>query len=288
MPSLEVEQFQYKDDGLVLNGDPPVPFFDIMSVQGIDSAPVRLQTTEREGIDGGYVDSEFETIRTVVIEGNIYADVFAMETYLDSLKANFAVTNTNYPLYFQTDAGQRMILAKAQGIRYNKDQLRRIGSANAQIQFIAEDPRIYSPTPLSGSVQLAAEVTTGRGYDKEYEFGYGGIASVSTVWLTMDGNRPTPAVVRIDGPVQNPSVIFDNTGAIITVQTTLNEGDYIEIDLGNKSVLRNGQASLRSVTTITGGWPMLVPGLNTFRFSGIQTPPTPVAELTVTAYSAWR
>src|SRR5688572_6728883 len=129
IPTLEVEQYQYKDTGVLLNGDPPGSFFDVLKVSGLDSAPTRTQTADREGVDGGYVDSEFETIRTVVLEGNIYADPFNMETYLDALKENFAVTNVNQPLYFQTDAGIRMINGKAQGIRYDKDQLRRLGSA---------------------------------------------------------------------------------------------------------------------------------------------------------------
>lgn len=287
-PTLNLEEYQFGDAGVLLNGTTDLPFFDVTSVQGLDSAPIRTLTVDHEGIDGGYVDSEFESIRTVVLEGTLYASPTNMETYLDSLKANFAPDNVNKPLYFQTDAGQRMVLGKGQGLRYNKDQLRRLGRASAQVQVMCEDPRIYSPSPVSGSVSLVPGTTFGRSYPKSFPFSYGATVTQGSLVLNLSGNRPSPGVLRIDGAIVNPSIINDTTGSVMSFNLTVDPGSWITIDLSNRSVTLNDSQSIRSFMLLTGRWFMMTPGANSFRLQGEQTPSTPVAILTATAYSAWR
>lgn len=288
-PTLNVEEYQYSDTGLVINANNvALPFFDITSVQGLDSAPPRTSMTDHEGFDGGFVDSLFESIRTVVVEGVIYASTTNMETYLDSLKANFAQDNTNKPFYFQTDAGQRMVFGKAQGLRYNKDQLRRLGMCNAQVQILCEDPRIYTPGLVTGQVALLSGSISGRGYNKSFNFGYGAPVTQGNLNILLAGNRTSPGTLRIDGPVVNPSIINDTTGDEFDFNITLNTGDYITVNLANRSVTLNGSQNIRSSMTITGHWFLFQPGNNSFRILGTQSPPTPAALLTASAYSAWR
>lgn len=289
MPSLNLEEYQYADNGVLLNGSANgLPFVDVESVSGLDSAPYRSQTHDREGVDGGYVDAEFETIRTITLEGFIYTVPTSTEAYLDQLKANFAPTKVAKPFYFQTDAGQRVAWGKSLGINYVKDQQRRLGIHEFQIQILCNDPRTYEPNLVSNSTELEAVVTTGRTYPKTYPLLYGAAASDNALTLTLGGNRLTPGKLRINGPVINPSIIYDNTGSIFDFNTTIDTGDYIEIDLSNRSVLLNGITPRRNIMTLTGTWFLLEPGDNQFRFFGTQSPPTPLASLIVSAYSAWR
>jgi len=289
VPSLNAEEFQYSDTGLVLNNSGTgIPFFDVTGITGLDNAPARTVTQDHDGMDGGYVDSGFETIRTVILDGTLYASATAMETYLDSLKANYAPSAVNKPLYFGTDAGVRMVNGKAQGLKYNKDQLRRLGAATAQIQVMCEDPRIYTPASVSGTVSLVSGAIAGRGYNKSYSFGYGAAVTQGSLALAIGGNRDTPGILRIDGAVVNPTIINDTTGDQFVFNLSLAAGEYVTINLANKAVLKNGTQSVRNSMSITGSWFLMQPGTNFFRLLGTQSPPTPVAQLTATANSAWR
>jgi phage-related protein len=263
-PTLILEEYQFEDAGIgvLLNGSTSLPFCDISSVQGLDNAPFRVQQHDMEGQDGGYVDSEFETVRTVTIEGTAYANPTSMETYLDSLKANYAPHKLPKPFYFMTDAGQRVVFGKSQGFRYSKDEMRRRGTANFQIQIICEDPRIYTDTLITNSATRAT----------------------GSVSVTVGGNRPTPAKITLTGSITSPTVTYTRTGAVMAFTGyTLGAGQQIVIDLINRTVVQAG-VSKRNAMTLTGTWFMLEPGVNTFNYGGTGS----TATIAVETRSAWR
>src|SRR4051794_20897827 len=108
-PTLNVEEYQFRDDGIPLNTTAQIPFVDIESVKGLDSGDLRTTTKDHEGTDGGFVDTKYETLRTVVIEGTVYCDPTQFETYMEALKANFGPTDISMPFYIMTDAGMRVV-----------------------------------------------------------------------------------------------------------------------------------------------------------------------------------
>lgn len=261
-PTLTLEQFQFEETGVLLNGDSTLPFVDIESIEGLDNAPYRVQTHDMEGQDGGYVDSEFESMRTVGLEGTIYASPTALETYLDSLKANFAPHTTAKPLFFMTDAGQRVVFGKSQGLRYRKDSDRRLGKASFQVQIMCEDPRIYTDTLIS---QTATRAT-------------------GSVVVSPGGNRTTPATITLTGSITGPTVTHVESGNVFAFTGyVLGAGQSIVIDLNNRTVVQAG-ASKRNLMTITGTWYKLSPGTNTFNFGGTGSSAT----IKVETRSAWR
>src|SRR5690606_15977559 len=130
----------------LLNGGEIVPFVDITKISGLDATDLRTSSHERENVDGGYIDAFYEGMRTVILEGTVYTNSQFMEAYLDNLKANYAPQKLPQPLYFGTDAGVRVVYGKPLGFKYDKEQLRRVGSCAFQLQVVCEDPRIYSPT----------------------------------------------------------------------------------------------------------------------------------------------
>src|SRR5215467_388463 len=90
------------NSGVLLNSDATLPFFDVATVTGFDNAPFRETTRDHEGVDGGFMDAEFETGRDIVIEGTAFAtDANSIEPYLDTLKANWAPQRTPIPLVFK-------------------------------------------------------------------------------------------------------------------------------------------------------------------------------------------
>jgi hypothetical protein len=255
VPTLLAEEYQFVEDtGIKLNGASALPFVDILSIDGLDAAQVRTLATPREGMHGGYVDAEFEDIRTITIEGEIYASPTALETYLDSLKANFAPSKVVQPFYFGTDAGTRCIFAKSTGLRYAKDQLRRLGKVAFQVQLIAEDPRIYATTVTSQGLPGT---------------------------LVLVGNRDTTGTITIAGSRTNPVITMGTS--VLTFNYTLAGGNTIVIDLAKRTVILNGTTNLRSALTISGGWPVLKNGNNVFTIGG-----TGAGAITAAARSAWR
>src|SRR3954453_10572244 len=97
-----VEQYQFRDDGIVLNTDASLPFVDITGVQGLDTAGYRTTTKEVEGIDGGTLEANFETPRTVVIDGIAYASPTALDAYLDHLGATCDPNAADDPYYCES------------------------------------------------------------------------------------------------------------------------------------------------------------------------------------------
>ena len=264
MPTLSnPEEYQFGDTGTLLNGDDSVlPFVDITSITGLDNAPIRESTHDMEGRDGGYVDSRFESIRSVQIEGTVYADPAALDTYLDTLKADFAPTSTNQPLYFKTDVEQRVVFGKSQGMNYTKDARRRLGIVDFQVTILCEDPRIYTDTLVTQTVTR----------------------SVGSLAIDNDGTRPTPAILTITGSISNPTITHTQSGTVFDFTGyTVASGQSLTIDLDNRIVLQNG-VSKRSEMTVTGAWYLLGPGTNNFTFGGSGSSAT----LKVDLRAAWR
>lgn len=279
--------YQFLDTGVLLNGpvDTVNGFVDVNSVDGLDSAPFRSSNRVREGQDGGFLDSLFEDMRTIVISGNMFAPAGLVEIFLDTLKANFAPNTLPQPFYFQhPQSGVRTVFCKSLGIRYSVDQLRRVGQSPFQITLQAEDPSIYgSLVTVTGSIQTA---TTGRAYNRAYNYGYGGTTGTSGgVVANNTGNKPTPALIRIYN-VTNPELVNDATGQRLKYTIALNDPNYLEIELRNKTVLLNGTANRRGSQVGTSQWFLLQPGSNSIRLLGAAGIGTP--QVTVSFRPAYR
>jgi hypothetical protein len=156
VPALLPEQYQLSDDGVLLNDDAVVPFFDVVSVQGLDNAPVRSVITPREGQSGSWIDAQYNTERTVVLEGNAYANSNSIDSYLTSLKSNWKASNILQSLYFGTQEGVRMVKGYPLGFNYTKDSGKGRGIVSGQMQFTCPDYRIYDANATTLTTTLSA------------------------------------------------------------------------------------------------------------------------------------
>jgi len=106
------------------------------------------------------------------------------------------------------------------------------------IPLKAGDPRKYAQTLTALSVAASASATNA-------------------------GTYPTSAIMRIKGPVTNPTVTNIEASSSLQFNITVASGQYLEIDLLNRGVLLNGVTNKRSTMTIPSRWFMLQPGANT-------------------------
>ena len=279
--------FQLGDTGVVLNDDtlPNVPFIDIEVVTGLDSAPFRQTKREHEGVDGGFMDAEFESGRDISLQGVVYANNNPIETYLDTLKANWAPSTALVPLYYYTlETGLRVVFVKPLGCQYDWDALRRTGMTAITFTAYAEDPRIYSGALLSANLPMGATIFTGFAFNLGFSFGFGGVSTTTDGQFVYNtGNRPAPVTMTITGPVTNPVIMNDTTSSVMQFNITLGVTDTLTINSQYHTVRLNGTTNRRS-TLIVPGWFNLQVGGNFIRFRGAGGTGT----LTVAYRASWR
>ncbi len=280
--------FQLADTGVLLNNDASssVPFVDIDKISGLDSAPYRETERDHEGVDGGFLDAEFEKGRPVVLEGTAFADVTTLLPYLDTIKANWAPSTTPIPLYlYAPGVGERIVFVKPRGVRYDWEQALRTGTSRIQLVAYAEDPRIYSSALQSVVIPLGATITTGFSFSYSFSFSFGATSSATDgAYVTNSGNRPAPAILTITGPVVNPVVVNDNTSSTLSFNITLTSTDVLVVDLVNHTVVLNGTANRRG-SLLVSDWFLLAVGSNFIRYRAESGSGT---TLTVSWRSAWR
>lgn len=289
MPLTEDLTFRLGDSGVILNTDATsLPFVDIDDVRGLDSAPFRTTTRDHEGDDGGFMDAEFEKSRDIILGGTIYGDTGTLESYLDSLKANWGPGSTQVPLYVKAPGvTERMLYVKPLGLKYNWATSRRTGQIDVQFGAYAEDPRIYDAVQVEQTLSLGATIYTGFGFNIGFNFGFGGISTTTDAYLvTPGGNRPTPPLFIINGPVSDPRILNDTVSKEMIFQgLTLAVGETLVVDPKNKTAKLNGVTNRRN-TLLAPTWFYLLPGSNTLRFRASSS--DPAATLIVRYRPAWR
>ncbi len=287
---LEDCQLRFKDDGIVLNSDAATPFVDISSIDGLDSAEVRTFTEDYAGMDGGHVEALWRRPRTVVIAGTAYAPEGRLAPYLDQLKANYAPSDRDLPLYFRDPGNEeRIVFAKpTTGVRYAYNEKARISSADIQITLTCADPRIYSIVESSPSVGLSAG-SAARSYPKTYPTGYLGASgdpqTGGVLFLDNKGNDSSPPILRFTGPSLNPRASNVTTGEILRLNTTLGDTDYVDVDMFAHTITLNGTASRRHLLAPGSSFWFLKPGVNQINFLASSYQAN--ARLRVTYRSAW-
>jgi hypothetical protein len=285
MPLTDELSFQLSDTGVVLNTDSTgLPFVDITGVIGLDNAPYRETERDHEGTDGGFMDAEFEKGRPVILQGQVYADTATMETYFDTLKANWAPSTSLIPLYFKSPGvDERLLFVKPLGCRYDWESMRRYGCADIQFKAYAEDPRIYTAEEQVVVINYGGEAGTGFAFSLGFDFSFGPAIPPTGANIPVGGSRPTPATLTIVGPITSPVITNDTLGVSLAFNLTMTASDTLVIDLANRTVLLNGQN--RRNTLLVPNWFFLSPGSTFLRFGGGNGTGS---SLTVRYRDAWR
>lgn len=275
------------DTGPVMNLDPGSgPFIDVQRIRGLDSAPFRTTERDHEGVDGSFMDAEFEKGRSIIVEGTVYATTDTIESYLDTLKETFAPSRTLKPFVWKAPGvNERVLFVKPTGIAYDWESARRIGCTDFQAQMFAEIPLIFDNNVQSPFMSLGALVTTGFGFNLGFNFGFGGVSStVDGVTFVVEGNRPTPATFIMTGPVLNPQIISDTAGLAMAFQIELFTGDTLVVDTYYRTVKLNDVANRRN-TLVSPNWFHLATGTNFIRY---RAETATASTLTVQYRPAWR
>lgn len=275
------------DTGTELNTEAlNVPFVDVQRVYGWDSAPIRETERDHEGTDGGFMDAEFEKGRPLMLDGIAYGDPFALEAYLDQLKYEWAPRTSPVPLYFKIPGvAERLFFVKPRGMRYDMTNERRYGAAHCQFVAYAEDPRAYDSALSTAVIPFGGTGGPGFAFSFGFNLNFGGGTTPAGAFVNNTGNRPAPAILTVQGPIDYPIIANDTTGDVLNFNLFgMGASNLLVIDLGNRTVLYDGVTNFRSTLT-TPNWFLLQPGPNFIRFGGTNGTGS---TLTVSFRSAWR
>jgi hypothetical protein len=103
---------------------------------------------------------------------------------------------------------------------------------------------------------------------------YGDAGESGRLTAVNDGASPAYPVLRLDGPVANPA-IEQLGGGILTLDATLQPGEYLIIDTRTRAVLFMGSTPRRTWVRAGSVWPVLQPGSNEIAYRGSALPGAP-------------
>lgn len=153
-----------------------------------------------------------------------------------------------------------------------------------QLALVMPDPLLYGHPSFGQTTLAAASGGAGLTYPLTYPRDYGTPPGVTpgSVFAANVGTATYWPTLRIDGPVPNPVVQLAETGDWIRYGGTLSAPQWLDIDCATRSVLLNGQVSVRHLVTASGAWLAIHPGGGSVVWSGDSA--DPAATLSVWSY----
>jgi hypothetical protein len=170
-------------------------------------------------------------------------------------------------VFKQPGVNERVIFVKSRGVRYSVDANYRTGQIDMQFHLYAEDPRFYDNTLLGVVIPFGGPATTGFGFNLGFNLDFGVTVPVTGGNVIVTGNRPTPALMTITGPVVNPRIINVTDGLSLDFIVTLGASDVLVIDTNNRTVTLNGGDNARN-TLQEPDWWLFNPGTTSVVFGG--------------------
>lgn len=240
--SMTDYSYQYTDSGLLLNNQTGSPIYDIEKVTGLSDINIDAQSADYDGAHGGYTYAKYLSVKTVVLEGTLYANSFT-ESMVAALRGNFAPQGTDKAFHIAQDSLRYIMWAKPIGFKCDIDQARARGVAPFQIQLSASDPRWYS------------------------ENKYQQIATGNTVNITVGGTMPTAPRIwfynsSIDLAAGAPTTYTFARGSDTITITRPSVAGLFVLDLAART-LEDFQGSDYTGLITGRGWWVLEPGINT-------------------------
>ncbi len=234
IPVLNDYEYQYMEGGVLLNNSTSLPFIDVHNISGLSMPKVDAKTIEYDGRHGGYAYAQYVGMRTIIIDGVLYANSNTISATLDTLTTNFAPKEEDFPFFFKEPGiVQRYILCKPIACDYDVDNLRNYGSSKIQIQLSAGDVTKYADKADVTMVPSA-----------QYNF-------------TNIGNLETYPVFTATGSYSSMSIIHLQSGNTVTIESTTDTNDETIIDYQTKQAFINGVNASNKLTS--RGWASLAP-----------------------------
>jgi len=234
------------------------------------SAPVRPRAEDREASHGAWGGPGYYSARVITLTGTAVAPSrTAMLRAKDRIRF---LTPDADPVVLRVDEAH---MSRQAAVRLGADVKTTDRGAigfDFSLTLLAVDPRRYGVVALSATATLPTETAPGRTYPRLYPSGYGGATGGgAAVEVLNAGTFATGAVLRFYGPVNQPGVEEETTGARLRYDVLLaTDADMLEVDLARRTALLGGTASRRSRLLAGSAWFLLPPGPTRLRMLGVR------------------
>lgn len=264
-----------------------VTFQDVSGL--FDGVSSTLKTGDKVMTDGWYSNLPRLQGRTITIEGHILGRCTekcvtswtAFKNVLDSDGMVLVARLGSISRQLQVWQSPSAPVIKWEGVNMLK----------FSIGLTSLSPYLYGLEEVSSSTRLPHSV---GGMTFPYNFEDNGMLSSSWMWsesissgmvrLVNDGTAPSPVVIRIDGPVVNPTILHKGSGHVIAFDTSLGEGCYVIIDGMTHEILIDGTDPARG-RVVRREWSQAGVGENVWVFGASEYSDT--ARMTVSFYPAY-
>lgn len=241
-----------------------------------DPAASAGATTQKTNDHGVFLGEAFYTARVVQLEARV--DGFSPGDSLAVARQLMTALTLNELTELSVTDEEGTLTA---AVRQEGDPLlaRQGNRMVVSLSMLAPDPRRYGPW-LTASTGLPV---AGGGFVLPITLpvSSGGVATSGVLSIVNDGDVDSLPVFTVAGPV-NPFTITGDAGRQLAFAEAVPAGRTLVIDTAARTALLDGVAN----RAVTGTWPALRPGLNTFRFDASAYDAG--AQLTVSYRPAWR
>lgn len=241
----------------------------VLQVDGLEALPsLRTQDSNRGYMDGSFSGRDFIDARSVTFTLQIMSDnTNSMQTYLAELQKYLMPQRSGLnvlQVYLPGGRGVRRLYGRVRKRQITIDPQYVYGRAIAQLEFYCPDPRIYSDTASSYTINSLSSLS--RSYNRTYNLTYPTSVSGSSgsVTLTNQGNYETwPSFsISVSSPSTSCSgVILTNytTGDVLSFPNlTLGATDTLVLDSDLRTVLVSSSPA-RNTLSVTSRWFPLPP-----------------------------
>ncbi|MGH8879776.1 MAG: phage distal tail protein [Stackebrandtia sp.] len=220
--------------------------------------------------DGGWSGAEFYEPVTVEFkvrtQGANATDWQQLHWQLTQAFAPIRTALTEYELRWVTAGVEYLMYGRPRSLSPTVARLR-TGQVAETASFYCPDPAIYSGAEHVVTIGLP-DWTGGLTVPVVTPATVAATQTDGVATVTNAGNVAARLLLRITGPVTDPSVTVIDTDGIaltLTIETTLGPDDWIDVDTAERSVILNGSVS--RLADAWGSWPLLYPGTSTIRYA---------------------
>lgn len=213
----------------------------ITEITGLDTPDANATITPRANAHGSFVVAKYRKERTVVLTGRVNSSAanYATDTY--TLKSIFKVQDPAIPFTFRMSGSNNQYLnVYPQGVKYTTSNVATaVGWIDFQATMVAADPRIYDSTAGSQS-----------------------IAKGATQSVTNSGTEYAPTTIVFFGPLTNPLLTNNTTGATFGLTQTISSGQSVTVDSLARTVYNGSTSQYSTITAGAKTFIELAPGSN--------------------------
>lgn len=264
-----------------------VTFQDVSGL--FDGVASTLKTSEKAMTDGWYGNLPRLQGRTITIEGHIIGR--CTESCINAWNAFKSVLDTS-----------GMLLTARLGSIGRQVRVWQSGSAPLikwdGVNILRFSVGLTSLSPYLYGLDSVSDITglpsSSGGMLFPYRFEETGGSLSSWMWsenitsgcvaLSNVGTAPSPVMIRIDGPVVNPQVVYAGSGHTIAFQMSLGSGHYATMNGVTHEILIDGTDPARGRVT-RREWSQAEPGMNIWGFNASEY--SDAARMTVSFYPAY-